>query len=355
MFRRRMHDFEKNRDYANGTQDTSVYKQILNSLDPNNGDGSLLNLDWSPVPIVPKFVKVVVNRILSRKPYPSVEAIDPVSKGEKDRAIAEVESSIMDKDLLMEAKAMGLQPMIDPSILPDTTEEAEIFMDQNMKTSAEIAAQLGTSLTLDWNEFDQNVYRRAVEDLVVCGMAVVKRENDPNYGITTKYIDPTSFLHSYTDDPNMSDIVYGAHIKRISIQELKRKAGNQLTEEQYENLGKTVMHKNYNDSSAFHNRSYDSNSRRNSYGYDDYLIDVMDFEFLSVDCVYYESKDSQFGNTGFYFKGSDYKMPNSSVYDREPHKMENQTVYGGSYIYGTDMIYDYGMKKNIPKNVHDLN
>ena len=354
LFRRRMHDFEKNRDYANGTQDTSVYKQILNSLDPNNGDGSLLNLDWSPVPIVPKFVKVVVNRILSRKPYPSVEAIDPVSKGEKDRAIAEVESSIMDKDLLMEAKAMGLQPMIDPSILPDTTEEAEIFMDQNMKTSAEIAAQLGTSLTLDWNEFDQNVYRRAVEDLVVCGMAVVKRENDPNYGITTKYIDPTSFLHSYTDDPNMSDIVYGAHIKRISIQELKRKAGNQLTEEQYENLGKTVMHKNYNDSSAFHNRSYDSNSRRNSYGYDDYLIDVMDFEFLSVDCVYYESKDSQFGNTGFYFKGSDYKMPNSSVYDREPHKMENQTVYGGSYIYGTDMIYDYGMKKNIPKNVHDL-
>lgn len=354
LFRRRMHDFEKNRDYANGTQDTSVYKQILNSLDPNNGDGSLLNLDWSPVPIVPKFVKVVVNRILSRKPYPSVEAIDPVSKGEKDRAIAEVESSIMDKDLLMEAKAMGLQPMIDPSILPDTTEEAEIFMDQNMKTSAEIAAQLGTSLTLDWNEFDQNVYRRAVEDLVVCGMAVVKRENDPNYGITTKYIDPTSFLHSYTDDPNMSDIVYGAHIKRISIQELKRKAGNQLTEEQYENLGKTVMHKNYNDSSAFHNRSYDSNSRRNSYGYDDYLIDVMDFEFLSVDCVYYESKDSQFGNTGFYFKGSDYKMPNSSVYDREPHKMENQTVYGGSYIYGTDMIYDYGMKKNIPKNIHDL-
>src|SRR6056300_983010 len=123
LFRRRMYDFEKNRDYANGTQDTSVYKQILNSLDPNNGDGSLLNLDWSPVPIVPKFVKVVVNRILSRKPYPAVEAIDPVSKSEKDRAIAEVESSIMDKDLLMEAKAMGLQPMIDPSILPDTTEE----------------------------------------------------------------------------------------------------------------------------------------------------------------------------------------------------------------------------------------
>ena len=61
LFRRRLKDFETNRDYANGTQDTSIYKQILNSLDPNNGDGTLLNLDWSPVPIVPKFVKIVVN------------------------------------------------------------------------------------------------------------------------------------------------------------------------------------------------------------------------------------------------------------------------------------------------------
>lgn len=77
LLNRRFYEFEKNRDYANGTQDTSIYKQILNSLDPNNGDGTLLNIDWSPVPIIPKFVKVVVNRILSRKPYPSVEAIDP--------------------------------------------------------------------------------------------------------------------------------------------------------------------------------------------------------------------------------------------------------------------------------------
>jgi len=354
LFRRRMYDFEKNRDYANGTQDTSVYKQILNSLDPNNGDGSLLNLDWSPVPIIPKFVKVVVNRILSRKPYPSVEAIDPISKGEKDMAKAEVEASIQDKDLLMEAKAMGLTPRIDPDMLPDSSEEAEIFMEQNMKTNAEIASQLGIALTLDWNDFDQKVYRRAVEDLVVCGMGVVKRENDPNYGITTKYIDPAFFLHSYTDDPNMSDIVYAGHIKRISIQELKRQAGDQITEQQYEEIAQTVMHKNYNDTSVFHNRAYDRNSRRYTYGYDDYLIDIMDFEFLSVDCVYYESKESQFGNTGFYFKGSDYRMPQNSVYGREPYKMENQTIYGGSYVYGTNILYNYGMQKNIPKNVHDL-
>ena len=85
LFGKRLKEFDRNRDYGNGTQDTSIYKQILNSLDPNNGDGTLLNIDWSPVPIIPKFVRVVVNRILSRKPYPSVEALDPVSIAERDK------------------------------------------------------------------------------------------------------------------------------------------------------------------------------------------------------------------------------------------------------------------------------
>ena len=70
LYQRRFKEFENNRDYANGTQNTQIYKQILNSLDPSNGDGTLLNLDWTPVPIVPKFVKIVVNKILSRRPYP---------------------------------------------------------------------------------------------------------------------------------------------------------------------------------------------------------------------------------------------------------------------------------------------
>jgi len=354
LFRRRMQDFDKSRDYANGTQDTSIYKQILNSLDPNNGDGTLLNLDWSPVPIVPKFVKVVVNRILSRKPYPSVDALDPVSRADKDMARATIESSIKDKDLLQEAKSLGLQPKIDPDELPDTTEEAEIFMEQNMKTNAEIAAQLGTALTLDWNDFDEKVYRRSVEDLVVCGMAVVKRENDPNYGISTKYIDPAMFLHSYTEDPNMSDIVYGAHVQRISIQELKRQAGTQIKEEDYEKLAASVKNKTYNNGSSFYHKQYDNIRQQYTYGYDDYLVDIMDFEFVSVDCVYYEKKDSQFGNTGFYYKGHTYKEPSNSVYDREARKMEYQTVYGGCYILGSDILYNYGMKKNIPKNVHDI-
>jgi len=185
-------------------------------------------------------------------------------------------------------------------------------------------------------------------------MAVVKRDNDPNYGINTIYVDPAYFIHSYTEDPNMNDLSYAGHIKRISIQELKRVAGDQFTEQEYEKIARDVQYKYSNNPSRLGYSVYDRYTQRMIFGYDEYIVEVMDFEFMSVDDVYYESKESRFGNVGFYFKGEVYTPARESIYDREPYKMSYATVYGGSYIVGTEMIYNYGLKKNIPRNVHDI-
>lgn len=354
LFRRRMKDFETNRDYANGTQDTSIYKQILNSLDPNSGDGTLLNLDWSPVPIIPKFVKIVVNNILSRKPYPNVKAIDPLSQSEKDQKRAEKMFEVKNKEMLAQLEQQGVDIKTDLSSIPETPEEAEIFMDVNIKTAAEIASQVGTSMTLEWNDFDQRVYRRAVTDLVTCGMAVVKRSNDPNYGIKEDYIDPANFFHSYTEDPTFSDLIYAGHVKKISISELRRIARDELTEEQYEKIAQSVKNKYQNRADKLSYKYYDETLDRTTYGYDEFIIEIMDFEFVSTDDMMFEEKGSKFGNSNFYHKGFDYTPPKESVYARKPMAMSIQTVYGGSYIIGCSYIFDYGQKRNVPKNVHDL-
>lgn len=354
LYRKRFKDFETSRQYANGTQDTSIYKQILNSLDANNGDGTMMTLDWTPVPIIPKFAKIVVNKIISAYRYPQVEAIDPLSQSEKDIKKKKIALRIENKEMFQEAKDAGLKVDIDPEKLPQTPEEVEIFLDTNIKTDAEIAAQLATNLTLSWNNYDERVYRRTVEDLVTCGMAVTKRSNDPNYGIQEDYVDPAYFIHSYTDDPTFSDMVYAGHIKRISIMELKRLAGSQFTEEQYQKMGKTVMNKFGNNASRFVDQNYDQRSGGYNYGYDEYTLEILDFEFLSVDSMVYENKKSRFGNVGFYYKGNSYETPANSVYDRDPVQMNNATVYGGIYIAGTEYIFNYGQKNNVPKNIHDL-
>ena len=355
IFSKRNKIFERSRDYANGTQDTSIYKQLLNSLSPNKGDGSLLNLDYTPVPILPKFVKIVTNKILARDPYPNLESIDPLSSSEKNKMKDKIKVQVENKKLLQTLKEeTGVVLDMDPEQIPETIEEAEIFMDTNIKTDAEIAAQIGTNMTLSWANFNDTTFRRAVNDMVALGMAVVKRQNDPNEGIAIEYVDPVSFVHSYTEDPNFSDLVYAGNVKRIPIQELKRRAGDQFTEEQYKDLAKQVKNKMQNDPSKLSQVHYDERMQRNMYGYDEYMVDILDFEFISVDCMFFEEKESRHGNTGFFYKGFQYKEKVSSVFDRTPHKMEMATLYGGVYVMGTDMMFNYGRVKNVPKNIHDI-
>ena len=355
LYGRRNKIFSRSRDYANGTQDTTIYKQLLNSLSPEKGDGSLLNLDYTPVPILPKFVKIVLNKILSRDPYPNLESTDPVSSSEKNKKKDRIKMQVQARKELQSLKEQsGVVLDMDPESIPETMEEAEMFMDTNIKTDAEVAAQLATSLTLNWANFNDNTFRRAVMDIVSLGMAVVKRNNDPNKGIDIEYVDPSTFLHSYTEDPNFSDIVYAGHIKRIPIQELKRIAGDQLTEEEYKEIANKVKDKYSNDASRYNSSYYDDRYMRTIYGYDEYMVELMDFEFISVDSMHFEEKESRFGNTGFYFKGMDYKPKAKGVFGRKPHRMDIACVYGGTFIIGTDKIFDYGKKKNVPKNIHDL-
>ena len=344
--------FSRNRDYANGTQDTNIYKQMLNALDPSNGDGSLMNLDFTSVPILPKFVRIVVNKILSRNPYPNLEAVDPLSSSEKNAQKNRLKNQVKLRPQLQKLKQMTGEVLVgdDPDTLPETLEEAEIFLETNVKTDAEISAQIATNMTLSWNNFEDNTFRRCVNDLASLGMSVVKRNNDPNYGIKLEYVDPANFIHSHTDDPNLDDIVYAGHVKQIPMHELKRIAGEELTEEDLQKIIKKAKRTSSNTSG---NPPYSqSNIDKSQYG--GYMVDVMEFEFVSVDSMHFEEKENRHGNTGFYYEGFKHKERPGSVYERTPHKMEISTVYSGMYILGTDHILNYGRKANVPKNIHDI-
>jgi hypothetical protein len=344
--------FKRNRSYANGTQDTSIYKQLLTSLNPNGADGSLLNIDFTPVPILPKFVRIVVNKILSRNPYPNLEAVDPLSSSEKNKEKKRLRTQVAVKKDLQELKTMtgGLKLDVDPDQLPDSLEEAEIFLDTNIKTDAEIAAQVATNMTLSWSNFNDGAYRRCVNDLASIGVAVTKRSNDPNYGIKIDYVDPLNFVHSFTEDPFFEDVIYAGHVREITVSELRRIAGNELDEESIKKVMKVASKKSGN----YDATGYSIDNKNNREAYSEHMIQVLDFEFISVDCMYFEEKENRHGNTGFYNQGFEYKERAGSVFERKSHKMEMEMLYGGSFIMGTDIVFKYGLVANVPKNVHDL-
>ena len=354
LFRKRYEQFEKNRSYANGTQDTTIYKKILTNLDPNSNDGTLLNLDFSPVPVLPKFVRVVANKILSLNPYPNLEAIDPISSTEKDKMREELLFDMNHKEELSQLQEDTGEDISSVPLdqLPETSEEAEIYMANNLKTAAETAAQMATNLTLEWNDFNDSTYRRAVNDLVTCGLAVVKRDNDPSYGITTRYVDPSAFIHSHTEDPGLNDLIYAGEMRKITIQELRKLAGDELTEKEIKKIAEVSKSKYSYDSKHMHQHAYDPNSGKNAYGYDDFVVDVMDFEFISTDKIFFEEKENKYGNVNLYMRGFD-KEPNS-VFSTDPMCMHVNTIYGGIYVVGCNKVIRYGRHENVPKNMYDI-
>jgi hypothetical protein len=194
-----------------------------------------------------------------------------------------------------------------------------------------------------------------VNDISSLGMAVTKRSNDPNYGIKIDYVDPSRFVHSYTEDPNFDDLVYAGHIKRITINELRRISNGGLTEEELKKIATKVRNQYNNDPYSIDKFHYDDRLKRNVYGYDEYMVDVMDFEFISVDNMYFEEKENRYGNKNFFYKGFDYTPKAGSVYERVPKMMTIATVYSGSYILGCeDYLFGYGRTLNVPRNIHDI-
>jgi len=152
----------------------------------------------------------------------------------------------------------------------------------------------------------------------------------------------------------MNDLTYAGHIKRVSISELKRLAGDMFSEEDYKKIATTVANNSGYDKSRINDTQYDRSLNKTMYGYDEFMVDILDFEFVSTDCIFFEEKENKYGNSGFFFEGYDYKEKKNSVFSRKPHKLEIQTIYGGSFIMGCDMLFDYGMKSNVPKNIHDI-
>ena len=108
-------------------------------------------------------------------------------------------------------------------------------------------------------------------------------------------------------------------MKKISIQELKRLAGDELTEEEYEKIAQKVMGRTA--ISHLHTtRNYDEVNEELTTVTTSISLTVLDFEFLTVDTMFFEEKVSRFGNKGFYYKGFSYKEKNEQRFERVPQK-----------------------------------
>jgi hypothetical protein len=213
-------NFHRLRLYARGEQSTQKYKDEMSI----NGDLSYLNLDWKPIPVIPKFVDIVVNGISSKNYEIKAYAQDPEATQAKTKYAEGILRDMMAKDLLNEIQAKlgaNLYNTPDPSTLPESKEELEIHLQLDYKQAVEIAEEEVINQILDRNKYSL-INRRINYDLVVLGIAAAKTNWNKANGVTIDYVDPANLVYSYTEDPNFEDIYYVGEVKSIALEELKK-------------------------------------------------------------------------------------------------------------------------------------
>tara|TARA_R100000306_G_C4378555_1_gene143101 strand:+ start:678 stop:3107 length:2430 start_codon:yes stop_codon:yes gene_type:complete len=224
--------FHRLRLYARGEQPIGKYKSEI-AVD---GDMSYLNLDWTPVPIIPKFVDIVVNGMNDRLFTVKAYAIDVLSAERRERFQANIETDMAAKDFLLQTQEeFGINGFnVDPNELPDNDEELSLYMQLKYKPAVEIAEEEAIQTILDEN-FYNDVRKRMDYDITVVGMGICKHEFLPGDGVKVEYVDPANVVYSYTEDPYFRDCFYWGEVKQIPVTELY-KIKPDITKEEVETI-----------------------------------------------------------------------------------------------------------------------
>ena len=331
--------WQTSRDHAGGKQNIQQYKDLLNV----EGDKSYINLDWSVVPIIPKFVDIVVNSLTNADYHIKANAIDPTATDKRKQDELRMRTSMLTRDFMREVEMMSNIPLSKTSqYQPVDNEDLELFMQLTYKQAVEIAIEQGVKLAMTINEWKE-IAKRLIRDLVVLGIGAVKTELD-HRGVIIRYVDPMFLVTSYSDDNDFSNVSHAGEIKRITLSTLKAEAGNQITQEEYEHIASNYAGKLGN--SKKFKLLPNIVSGYEYYEYDNFLIDVMDAQFITTNSLTHEKKYNKFGGFSINKRQEGYEAPKNSKYKREVVVTDYQCVYSGKMIVGSDVIYDYGKKKN---------
>jgi hypothetical protein len=321
-------NFRNLRLYARGEQSVQKYKDEL----AINGDLSYLNLDWKPVPIIPKFVDIVVNGMDGKLYDIKAYAQDPESLKKRTRYAETILRDINSQKLIQKIKqvsGMDLHSTANPEDLPQNQEELDLHMQLTYKQSIEIAEEEAINNTLAFNKYDL-VRRRIAEDLVVLGIGAVKTSFNLSEGVTVEYVDPADIVYSYTDDPNFQDIWYVGEVKYVSLNELKKEFPG-LTDEEMETIQQYPGSKSYN---------YQFNGRQ-----DNNSIAVLYFEYKTYQDQVFKIKETATGLEKTLEKPDTFNPPKNDKFDRVSRSIE--VLYHGAKILGHDMMLRWGVAKNM--------
>ena len=326
--------------YARGEQPIDKYKDELSI----NGDLSYLNLDWKPVPIIPKFVDIVVNGLAERMYDIKAYSQDPFGVQERTEYMQSIINDMELKDFDEFAnKELGFNTR-ESNIkeLPETNEELQLHMQITYKQAVELAEEQALKVLMEGNNYEL-IKKRFYYDLTVLGIGAVKTDFNTSEGVTIKYVDPSDLVYSYTESPYFDDIYYVGEVKTVPINELVK----QFPFLEQEDLEDIVKNKNYYqtnyDQSNIHYKEIDNNK-----------VQVLYFNYKTYMNEVYKVKEVGSGAEKAIEKDDSFNPPENKEGNFTRLQRNIEVLYEGALILGTNKLLKWEMAKNMMRPKSDF-
>ena len=332
-------NFHSLRLYARGEQSIQKYKDELSI----NGDLSYLNLDWKPVPIISKFVDIVVNGIAERTYDIKAYSQDPYGIKERTKYMESMLRDIQMKELNAKAlETTGFDISQTNNVeLPETKEELQLHMQLDYKQAIEISEEQALNVLFEGNKYELTK-KRFYYDLTVLGIGAVKSSFNTSEGVTINYVDPVNLVYSHTDSPYFDDIYYVGEVKSIPVNELVKQFPH-LTESDLEDIMKNKSFNRNNNTTRYSSDQEDNNT-----------IQVLYFNYKTYMNEVYKVKETGTGANKIIPKDDSFNPPKDKEGGYSKLSKSIECLYDGAMILGTNKLLKWEMSKNMMRPKSDF-
>ena len=333
-----LNNFHQLRLYARGEQSIQKYKNELSI----NGDLSYLNLDWKPVPIIPKFVDIVVNGMSQRNYEINAYSQDQFGVNKRTEYMESILRDMRAKEytnLVQEQFGIDISEN-PPESLPDSEEELQLHMQLNYKQAVELAEEQAINVLMDNSDYDLT-RRRVLYDLTVLGIGATKTTFDFTEGVKIKYVDPANMVYSHTESPYFDDVYYVGEVKIVPINELVKEFPD-LSEEEIKDIVDNSGYTSYRHS--HYRRELDKNQ-----------VEVLYFNYKTHMNDVYKLKKLGSGAEKVIEKDDTFDPPIENM-DGNFGKLERtvEVLYEGVYLIGADKLLKWKMADNMMRSDSDF-
>jgi hypothetical protein len=324
--------FRRRRLYGQGMQSTRGYKDFMSV----NGDMSYMNLNFAVVPIIPKFIDIIVNGMVDRKYEIVAYSSDPISTKNKVNYRKGIERDMAAKDFLMKAKnELNINVFnSNPDTLPENQEELEIRLDMDYKPSIEISEQLAITSVMKNSDFENVTNPRILRDLVECGIGIAKNTFNPTESVKVNYVDPENFIYSFTEDPFFRDCNYFGEVQIVNVSEVFRKKPNLSDDEKQE-----IVDAEFNWNSYFGLTSDRGAEQRGK-------VAILNFNYKTTREHVYKIKTTATGGKKAIKRDESFKVDSEDA-DFKKESFTDEVWFEGELILGTNILLKWELAKNM--------